>query len=152
MLEALGWGLLAQSSLLVAGLLVCWVTVPTKVIGILGGFGALLALGSEGTQTALIMLVIVLLANGLLQNVVQPIAFGATLRMNPLLVLVTTIGFGAIFGMFGLVLGAPVTSAAIHISGDLARAKAAAAAANAEAEGGAEPSSGVGEVLLPEAP
>ena len=40
MLEALGWGLLAQSSLLIAGLLVCWVTVPTKVVGILGGFGA----------------------------------------------------------------------------------------------------------------
>ncbi len=40
MLEAFGWGLLAQSSLLVAGLLVCWVKVPTKVIGILGGFGA----------------------------------------------------------------------------------------------------------------
>jgi ZIP family zinc transporter len=40
MLEAFGWGLLAQSSLLVAGLLVCWVTVPSKVVGILGGFGA----------------------------------------------------------------------------------------------------------------
>jgi len=40
MLEAFGWGFLAQSSLLVAGLLVCWVTVPTKVVGILGGFGA----------------------------------------------------------------------------------------------------------------
>jgi ZIP family zinc transporter len=40
MLEAFGWGFLAQSSLLVAGLLVCWVTVPTKIVGILGGFGA----------------------------------------------------------------------------------------------------------------
>lgn len=40
MLEAFGWGLLAQSSLLVGGLVVCWVTVPQKVIGILGGFGA----------------------------------------------------------------------------------------------------------------
>jgi len=40
MLEAFGWGLLAQSSLLLAGLLVCWVTVPSKVVGILGGFGA----------------------------------------------------------------------------------------------------------------
>ena len=40
MLEALGWGLLAQSSLLLAGLLVCWVTLPTKLVGILGGFGA----------------------------------------------------------------------------------------------------------------
>lgn len=40
MLEAFGWGFLAQSSLLVGGLLVCWVKVPTKLIGILGGFGA----------------------------------------------------------------------------------------------------------------
>jgi len=40
MLEAFGWGLLAQSSLLVAGLVVCWVKVPTKIVGILGGFGA----------------------------------------------------------------------------------------------------------------
>jgi ZIP family zinc transporter len=40
MLEAFGWGFLAQSSLLVAGLLVCWVKVPTKLVGILGGFGA----------------------------------------------------------------------------------------------------------------
>ncbi len=40
MLEAFGWGLLAQSSLPVGGLLVCWLTVPSKVVGILGGFGA----------------------------------------------------------------------------------------------------------------
>lgn len=40
MLEAFGWGFLAQASLLLAGLLVCWVTVPTRLVGILGGFGA----------------------------------------------------------------------------------------------------------------
>jgi zinc transporter, ZIP family len=40
MLEAFGWGFLAQSSLLIAGIAVCWVTVPTRVVGILGGFGA----------------------------------------------------------------------------------------------------------------
>ena len=40
MFEAFGWGLLAQSSLLFAGLLVCWVTLPTRLVGILGGFGA----------------------------------------------------------------------------------------------------------------
>ena len=42
-----------------------------------------------------IYLVIVILANGLLQNIVQPIAMGATLRMNPLLILVVTISAGA---------------------------------------------------------
>jgi zinc transporter, ZIP family len=40
MLEALGWGLLSQSSLLLAGLLVCWVTFPATLVGVLGGFGA----------------------------------------------------------------------------------------------------------------
>ncbi len=39
-LEAFGLGTLAQSSLLFAGLLVCWVAVPRRLIGILAGFGA----------------------------------------------------------------------------------------------------------------
>src|SRR5262249_44704651 len=47
-----------------------------------GAFAVLIALGAQGTTTAAIMLVIVILANGALQNVVQPIAMGATLRMN----------------------------------------------------------------------
>jgi ZIP family zinc transporter len=40
MIEALLLGTLAQSSLLLSGLLVYWVRVPTKVIGVLAGFGA----------------------------------------------------------------------------------------------------------------
>ena len=40
MLEAFGLGVLAQSSLLLAGLLVCWVTVPRRLVGALAGFGA----------------------------------------------------------------------------------------------------------------
>ena len=67
--------------------------------------------------------------------------------MNPLLVLVTTIGFGAIFGMLGLVLGAPLTSAAIHISGDLAKARLAAAPASDA--GPAEPEPELSSGLFP---
>ena len=40
MLNAFGLGALAQSSLLLAGLLVCWVTVPRRVVGLLAAFGA----------------------------------------------------------------------------------------------------------------
>jgi putative heme transporter len=114
---------------------VTFVTAYIPFIGafVSGAFAVVLALGSEGTQTALIMLVIVILANGMLQNIVQPIAFGATLRMNPLLVLIATIGFGSIFGMLGLILGAPLTSAAIHIAEDLGKARALAAAEEARA-------------------
>jgi predicted PurR-regulated permease PerM len=104
------------------------VTAYIPFIGavVAGAFAVLLALGTQGTTTALIMLVIVILANGLLQNIVQPVAMGATLEMNPLLILVVTISAGAFFGTAGLVLAAPLTSAAIHISGDLARVRSAA--------------------------
>ena len=40
MLKAFGLGAIAQSSLLLAGLLVFWVTVPRRVVGIMAGFGA----------------------------------------------------------------------------------------------------------------
>ena len=40
MLEALGLGLLGASSLLLAGLLACWVKVPARLVGIMAGFGA----------------------------------------------------------------------------------------------------------------
>ena len=100
---------------------VTFVTAYIPFIGavVSGAFAVLLALGTQGTTTALIMLVIVILANGLLQNIVSPIAMGATLRMNPLLILVVTISAGAFFGMTGMVLAAPLTSAAIHVSADL---------------------------------
>jgi predicted PurR-regulated permease PerM len=109
---------------------VTFVTAYVPFIGafVAGAFAVLLALASQGTTVALIMLVIVILANGMLQNIVQPIAFGATLDLNPLVVLIVTIGFGAIFGMVGLILAAPLTSAAVHIARDLAAAKAARAA------------------------
>lgn len=106
---------------------VTFVTAYVPFIGafISGAFAVMLALATEGTETAVIMLVIVLLANGLLQNVLQPVAFGATLGLNPLAVLITTIAAGSLFGMIGLILAAPLASAAVHISRDLAAARAA---------------------------
>ena len=42
-----------------------------------GAFAVLMALGSSGPETAVAMAVIALLANGVLQQMVQPIAYGA---------------------------------------------------------------------------
>ncbi|MGH2931987.1 MAG: AI-2E family transporter [Gaiellaceae bacterium] len=106
---------------------VTFVTAYVPFIGafVSGAFAVMIALASEGTGTAVAMLVIVLLANGMLQQVVQPIAFGATLDLNPLAVLFVTIAAGSLFGMIGLILAAPLTSAAVHISRDLRAARAA---------------------------
>jgi predicted PurR-regulated permease PerM len=87
-----------------------------------GAFSVLVALGGAGTDAALGMTVIQLLANGVLQQMVQPIAFGAALGIHPLAVLVVTIAGGALFGAVGLILAAPLTSAAVRIAEDLSRA------------------------------
>src|SRR3954470_13383192 len=94
-----------------------------------GAFTVLIALGANGTETALAMSVIWLLANGALQQLVQPVAFGAALDIHPLGLLVVTIAAGSLFGTIGLILAAPLTSAALRVSGDLAQARAGAAQA-----------------------
>ena len=100
---------------------VTFVTAYVPYIGavVAGAFAVLLALGSQGTGVAIAMLVIVILANGLLQNLVQPFAMGSALHLNPLVVLVVTIGAGCLFGMLGLVLAAPLVSAAVRIAKEL---------------------------------
>jgi predicted PurR-regulated permease PerM len=59
---------------------------------------------------------------------IQPIAFGATLGIHPLAVLIVTIAGGALFGTIGLIVAAPLTAAATKIAGDLAVARAEAPA------------------------
>jgi putative heme transporter len=98
-----------------------------------GAFSVLLALGGSGPEAAAGMVVIQLLANGPLQQIVQPIAYGAALGLHPLAVLVATIAGGALFGAVGLILAAPVTSAIVRISADLSRAQGESAAAAAAA-------------------
>jgi putative heme transporter len=97
-----------------------------------GAFAVLVALGGAGTDAAIGMAVLQLLANGLLQQLVQPIAYGAALGIHPLAVLIVTIGGGALFGAVGLILAAPLTAAITKISADLARARAEEAAEAAE--------------------
>jgi predicted PurR-regulated permease PerM len=87
-----------------------------------GIFAVLIALGGSTPETAAALAVIVLLANGVLQQLVQPIAYGAALQLHPLAVLIVTIAGGCLFGTVGLVLAAPLLSAAVKISADLTAA------------------------------
>ena len=124
---------------------VAFVTAYIPYIGavVAGAFAVLLALGSQGTGIAIAMLVVVILANGLLQNLFQPFAMGSALNLNPLVVLVVTIGAGCLFGMLGLVLGAPLVSAAVRIAKELGRPLAA------PQDGETEPPPPAGDALIP---
>jgi len=87
-----------------------------------GAFAVLVALGGAGPDAAAGMMVVQLLANGALQQLVQPFAMGAALGIHPLAVLIVTIAGGSLFGAVGLILAAPLTSAIVRISADLSRA------------------------------
>jgi len=107
--------------------------VPFVGAWVSGAFAVLIALGTEGETAAVVMAVTALLANGALQQMIQPFVMGATLGLNPLVVLVVTIGAGTLFGMVGLTLAAPLTSAAVHISNELRARDAASPAGPARA-------------------
>jgi predicted PurR-regulated permease PerM len=109
---------------------VTFVTAYVPFVGAFaaGAFAVVIALGAKGTTIALVMLAVVLLANGLLQNIVQPFAMGSALDLHPLVVLVVTIASGCIFGALGLILAAPLLSAAVHVTRELAAARAQSSA------------------------
>ena len=86
-----------------------------------GVFAVLVALGGAGPEAAAGMTIVQLLSNGALQQLIQPLAYGAALGLHPLAVLVVTIAGGSLFGAAGLILAAPLTSAATRIAGDLSR-------------------------------
>jgi predicted PurR-regulated permease PerM len=99
-------------------------------------FSVLVALGGAGPEEAAGMVVVQFLANGILQQMIQPIAYGAALGIHPLAVLIVTIAGGSLFGAVGLILAAPLTAAAARIAGDLAAQRA---------PGTAEPPGGTAE-------
>lgn len=103
-----------------------------------GAFAVLIALGGEGPEAAAALAVIVLLANGVLQQMVQPIAYGAALKLHPLAVLIATIAGGCLFGTVGLVLAAPLLSAAVRVISDISAAEQEAAAEQGGGPGSTE--------------
>lgn len=79
-----------------------------------GGLVVLLALGEGGLTLALVMFVVVLVANLLLENLVEPRIMGRTLHIHPLAVLVVTTLGGVVGGVVGLLLAVP---AAVMLGG-----------------------------------
>jgi putative heme transporter len=79
-----------------------------------GAFAVLIALGAKGLSVALAMLAITLLTNNTLQNLLEPVAFGKTLRLHPLVVMLVTTAGTLLFGLLGATLAAPVTAVALR--------------------------------------
>jgi putative heme transporter len=89
--------------------IVGWFTnyIPTFGAIIGGAFAVLIALASGGLTTGILMLVVVLIANGPLQTVVSQFALGAALKLHPLAVLFATTAGMIMFGALGGIVAAP---------------------------------------------
>ena len=74
-----------------------------------GGLAVIIALGDGGLPKAAVMLVVVLAANLVLENFVEPKVMGRTLDIHPLVVLIVTALGGLLGGIVGLILAVPVT-------------------------------------------
>jgi predicted PurR-regulated permease PerM len=81
------------------------------------------------------MLAVVLLANGLIQNLLEPFALGAHLRLHPFAVLVIVTSAAALVGVLGAILAAPLVSAAVDVRDQLRDIDGGSRAAPASASG-----------------
>ncbi len=79
-----------------------------------GAFAVLMAFAGGGLHDAVIMLVLVLAANGPGQWVVQPLALGSSLDLHPVAVLFVTMAGSILAGPIGGVVAAPLTAVAVE--------------------------------------
>jgi predicted PurR-regulated permease PerM len=82
-----------------------------------GALAVIVAIATNGLAGGVVMLVVVLVANLVVENMVDPLVTGRTLRIHPLLVLIiTTIG-GVLGGLVGLMMAVPITVIAVRLIG-----------------------------------
>ncbi len=88
--------------------------IPYLGAWIAGAFAVLIALGAGGVETALIILVAVIISNGIIQTVVSSWALGSMLKMYPLVIFLVTIISGIVGGVLAMILAVPLTAIAIQ--------------------------------------
>jgi predicted PurR-regulated permease PerM len=85
--------------------------VPYVGAWVTGAIAVLIAFGSGGTSAALIILLAFLISNGAIQNAVASWALGSSLKIHPVTVMLATLIGGAIAGLIGMILAAPMVAA-----------------------------------------
>jgi len=118
-------GIEAAGSILVVLFVSSYIPYIGAWIG--GAFAVLMAVGSGGTTDGWIMLVAVLIVNLGLQSVVQPFAFGATMKVSPLGVFLFTLFGAMVAGVFGAMMAAPAMALITRFNSDVRLPSAAPA-------------------------
>ncbi len=114
--------------------LTCYIPFFGAIIS--GAFAFLVALGSNGLTTALILLVIVLLTQNVLQTVINARVMGDSLNLHPFVVLTVTMLGGIFGGLLGAALAAPIAALLINAGRRLSTAMGPGAEPQAQPEVG----------------
>jgi len=99
-----------------------------------GAFACLIALGSNGIEAAVVMLVVILVVQNIVQTIVLVRLAGVALSLHPIVVLGATIIGAAVAGMLGAALASPAVAVALTVRRRLATAAAGDAAALSDAD------------------
>ena len=84
-----------------------------------GAFSVLRALGEGGVGLALAAFALVMVAQLVLENLLEPKLLGSSLNLHPLTILLATTLGGMVAGMIGLILAAPVVAIAVDLKKEL---------------------------------
>lgn len=84
-----------------------------------GAFAVLMGLAGGGAGLALFALVVVLFVNLVLENMLEPKLVGSTLRLHPVVVLVSTVAGGLLLGIVGLILASPTVAIGLNLAREL---------------------------------
>lgn len=87
----------------------------------------LVALATAGTTEALVVLVVAVVVQQLDNDVLAPVVYGRALQIHPLVVLLSIVAGGALFGVAGTVLAVPVTAVVANVIAEARDARTAAA-------------------------
>ena len=108
--------------------------VPLAVFVLLGGFipyigpfiamaaVVLVALGTVGWQATLVLLVLMLVANGIVNNFLRPIVYSRSVSLHPGIILIAIPAGAAIAGIIGVFAAIPATAFAVAMGGALVEA------------------------------
>lgn len=89
--------------------------IPYIGAWIAGAFAVLIALGAGGVETALIILIAVIVSNGALQAAVSSWALGSMLKIHPLVIFLVTIIAGIVGGILLMILAVPITAIVFQV-------------------------------------
>ena len=84
-----------------------------------GAFAVLMALGEGGLALAVAAFALVMVAQLVLENLLEPKLLGSSLNLHPLTILLATTLGGMVAGMVGLILAAPVVAIALDLKREL---------------------------------